>query len=342
MNDLGYASSPAVLQYLKSANDYGIQTQSILEQHQIPLSILSNDTNRISGIAFQSLLKDLIIESKDPCFGLKSSRYVQAGSYSVLGYIVMNCKTLLNAIQLTPTYEKLVGDMGHTEILPIANKGLRMIWHCHYPDALVRPHMIANVIGSWVNFARFLIDKPDAKPVKIHFEFEKPNHQALLQFQEMFQCDMLFNQSFNAVEIDSNLLTSPMRQPDAQLLKTLENHAEILMANIDDKQSFAMKARSVIRGLLIEGIPRKEMVAKRLGLSERTMQRKLKEFDTSYQSLLDSVRLEQGKELLGNTQLSIQEIASRLGFSEPRSFHRVFKQKLGITPGEFREKQGYS
>lgn len=336
MNDLGFTSSPAVMQYLKAAMDYGIHSESILEEHNISLDILHNDVNRITGNEFQALLLSLIQQSNDPCFGLKSSRYVQAGSYSVLGYMVMNCKTLKDAIRLTPVYEKLVGDMGHTDVTPNKN-GITMTWHCHYPNPNVRPHMIANVIGSWINFARFLVDKPDGKPNKIYFEFDKPDHHSLMQFQAMFQCDMVFNHSFNGIEIGIDLLLLPIRQPDAQLLKTLENHADILMANIDDKQSFAMKVQSVIRGLLIEGIPRKEMVAKRLGMSERTMQRKLKEFDTSYQTILDELRLEQGKALLKTTQLSIQDIAARLGFSEPRSFHRSFKLKMGITPGEFRE-----
>jgi len=128
-----------------------------------------------------------------------------------------------------------------------------------------------------------------------------------------------------------------MRQPDEQLLKTLENHADILMADISHKQPLPLQTKNVIRGLLLEGIPRKEIVAKRLGLTERTLQRRLQQFDCSYQQILDEVRLDQAKELLTQTELSIQDIAAKLGFSEPRSFHRSFKNWLGITPGDFRE-----
>lgn len=335
MNDLGFASSPALLQYLKAASDYGLSPEVALKKHQLNLTELNHEVTRIPGVQFQTILEDLISQTCDPCFGLKSSQYVQAGSYSVLGYIVMNCKTLKDAILLTPRYEKLVGDMGHTNITNL-NGGLTMTWHCLYTNPKVRPHMIANVLGSWVNFARFLIDKPNGKANKVFFEFPEPSHDALMQFQSMFQCDMLFNQSSNGLELDEQLLNLPMRQPDSQLLKTLENHAEIIMANIDDKQSFAMKVQSTIRSLLIDGFTRKEIVAQKLGMSERTMQRKLKMHDTSYQQILDNVRLEQGQALLRNTQLSIQDIALRLGFSEPRSFHRSFKEKTGKTPGEYR------
>lgn len=337
MNQLGYASSPAVLQYLKAANDYGLQPEHVLAETGASQDILHNNVKRISGEEFQKIIAYLIERTDDPCFGLKSARYVQAGSYSVLGYMVMNCKSLREAMEKTPLYERLVGDMGVTEVKHLANGDTEMRWICNYPDPKVRPHMIANVLGSWINFARFLVDRPDGNPRQIWFEFDKPNSHSMLQFQSMFKCPIRFNAPYNCLIIDDYLLNLPMRQPDEQLLKTLENHADILMADISDKQPLPMQTKNVIRGLLLEGVPRKEMVAKRLGLTERTFQRKLQQFDCSYQQLLDEIRLEQAKELLTQTELPVQEIAIRLGFSEPRSFHRSFKKWLGHTPGDYRD-----
>jgi AraC-like DNA-binding protein len=337
MNQLGYASSPAVLQYLKAAADYGLSPEMILNENQVSLEILNNNLKRISGEDFQRIIGYLIEKTDDPCFGLKSSRYVQAGSYSVLGYMLMNCKSLREALSKAPAYERLVGDMGISEITPLENGDTEMRWNCNYSDPTVRPHMIANVLGSWVNFARFLVDKPEGKAKQVWFEFSQPNNHSSLQFQSMFNCPIKFNAPYSALFMDDHLLSLPMRQPDEQLLKTLENHAEILMADISDKQPLPIQAKNVIRGLLLEGIPRKDMVSKRLGLTERTFQRKLQQYDCSYQQLLDEIRLEQAKELLTQTELPAQEIAIRLGFSEPRSFHRSFKKWLDTTPGEYRD-----
>ncbi len=337
MDHLGFAGTPAALQYIKAASDYGISAQIILADNQLDEELLNNSVKRITGSTFQALIKYLIEKTQDPCFGLKSSRYVQAGSYSVLGFMVMNCKSLREAMSKTPVYEKLVGDMGVSEVVHLENGDTQMRWHCNYPDPVVRPHMIANVLGSWVNFARFLVDKPNNNPKQICFEFEQPDSHSMLQYQSMFRCPIQFNAPHNSILMDDGILNQPMRQPDQQLLKTLENHADILMADISDKQPLPMQTKNVIRGLLLEGIPRKEIVAKRLGLTERTLQRRLQQFDCTYQQILDEVRLEQAKELLHQTELSIQDIATKLGFSEPRSFHRSFKNWLGVTPGEFRE-----
>ena len=85
MNQLGFASSPAVLQYLKAAADYGLSPENILNDNHVSLEILNNNLKRITGEDFQRIIRYLIEETDDPCFGLKTSRYVQAGSYSVLG-----------------------------------------------------------------------------------------------------------------------------------------------------------------------------------------------------------------------------------------------------------------
>ncbi len=337
MDHLGYAASPAVLQYLKAASEYGIEPQDTLLANNIDIELLNNNVKRITGEEFQRVIQYLIEHTQDPCFGLKSSRHVQAGSYSVLGYMVMNCKSLKEALFKTPVYERLVGDMGVSEVKSLENGDTQMHWHCNYPNKEVRRHMIGNVLGSWVNFARFLVDKPDGKPKQVMFEFEAPDSRSILQYQSLFNCPIQFNAPFSGLLIDEHLLNLPLRQPDKQLLKTLENHADILMADISNKHPLPIQAKNIIRGLLLEGIPRKEVVAKRLGLTERTLQRHLQRFNSSYQQILDDVRQEQAKELLCQTELSIQDIAEKLGFSEPRSFHRSFKNWLGITPGEYRE-----
>lgn len=337
MNHLGFASSPAVLQYLMTAGDHGLKAQDILQANRVDLDLLNNNVKRITGEAFEQIIAYLIEQTQDPCFGLKSCRYVQAGSYSVLGYMVMNCKSVREAVEKMPVYERLVGDMGISYVRHLENGDTEIRWDCNYPNPVVRPHMITNVLGSWINFARFLTDRPDGRPKQLWFEFPQPDSHSLLQYQSMFKCPIRFNAPYSCLVLDEYLLNLPMRQPDEQLLKTLENHANILMADISDKQPLPLQTKNVIRGLLLEGIPRKEMVAKRLGLTERTLQRRLQQFNCSYQQVLDEVRQEQAKELLIQTELSIQDIASRLGFSEPRSFHRSFKSWLDMTPGEFRE-----
>ena len=71
-------------------------------------------------------------------------------------------------------------------------------------------------------------------------------------------------------------------------------------------------------------------------MSVRTLQRQLQQAGTSYQQILDDLRQELAEHYLLHSDLPIQDIAHYLGFSDQRSFHRTFKSRSGMPPGEYR------
>ncbi len=77
-------------------------------------------------------------------------------------------------------------------------------------------------------------------------------------------------------------------------------------------------------------------MARELGLSPRTLQRRLTEAGTSYQRVLDQVRQQAARRLLEATDLDASEIAFFLGFEELNSFTRAFHGWEGTTPGRWR------
>jgi transcriptional regulator GlxA family with amidase domain len=77
-------------------------------------------------------------------------------------------------------------------------------------------------------------------------------------------------------------------------------------------------------------------IAKSLGMSARTMQRRLGELGTKYQDVLDDVRRRSARRLLANTDLAMGEIAFVLGFEEVNSFMRAFHAWERTTPAKWR------
>lgn len=336
-SDLGTASANAIRQYLRAAQDYHIDPALALKATGLPAGILDNSVARIRGRDFQTLIRWLIERSNDPLFGLKSAQYVQPGSYSLVGYMAMNARTAREALHLTPEYEAIVGDMGITRIEK-HGPHIAMRWICQYDDPVVRPHMIDNVLGSWLIFARWLADLPERKPERVQFESPTPAAEHLMTYQEVFQAPLEFGAPRNALIIHESVLDTPLRQPDPTLLRTLEQQAATVMAEIRQRHPIVMQTRSLLRNLMEESLPRREKVAEQLGLNERTLQRRLQEAGTGYQQLLDDLRRETATDWLCHSQMPISDMASRLGFSEARSFHRRFKAWTGMTPGEYRQR----
>lgn len=97
---------------------------------------------------------------------------------------------------------------------------------------------------------------------------------------------------------------------------------------------------SVVRRYLgiVGGAPQNQgAMAKLMNTSERTLKRRLSEEGTSFRSLLMEARYAMAKELLAGNQLSVSEIAERLGFSDPSSFSQAFKRWHGCAPQSYRK-----
>lgn len=335
MKHLGFASIPAIQQYLRYADDSGISTSSALDAAGVSANVLNKESERITGEQFQKIIKSLIEQSKDPLLGLKSGSYVQPGSYSALGYITMSCSTLSEAIDRIIPYEKLVGDMGVTTI-ESENDKILITWSCAYTDKTVRKHMIDNVLTSWYNYAKWLSNR-DEGPAEVRLEYEAPDKSVIIAYEEAFNCKVLFNQPRSCLVINKEYMDTPLRQPDQSLRKTLEEHASSQISVLsDDSSRLSTRVKNAIRAQLKQGVSRKDMVAEQMGLNARTLQRKLQQESASYQQILDEVRQELAEDYLINSQLPLQDIAVRLGFTEARSFHRSFKTWTGRTPGDFR------
>jgi len=336
MKDLGFASIPAVLQYLRYAQHHDIDTKKLILKAGIDPLVLINEDGRIKGELFHNLIKELIHEANDPLLGLNTSRFVEPGSYSVQGYMMMSCATLNDVIKRIPPFEKLVGDMGVTSIHP-QRKGTKIQWHCAYPNPDVRQQMIDNVLSSWVNYAQWLANQNQSADY-ILLEHPKPDQSVVDKYQDFYNCPIEFDSNESSIVIPQELLLTPLSQPNKSLLSSLEDQAESQISKLNELQrTFSIRISHSIRIQLKTGVTSKELIAAELNMTTRTLQRKLVNEGSSYQELLNQIRLQMASDMLINTQLGIQDIAYNLGFSDGRSFHRSFKDWTGTTPGKFRK-----
>lgn len=97
------------------------------------------------------------------------------------------------------------------------------------------------------------------------------------------------------------------------------------------------RVKSVIAKLALDGTVSLEAVAKHLGTSPRTLQRRLNRRGISFWALVDQSRFEIAGALLRDTELQAQEIATRLGYSTPGGFSRAFNRWAGCSPSAFRD-----
>ncbi len=335
MKNLGTASIAALRQYVRAAESAGADTSALFTKAGLDPAILDSNEDRINGEQFQSFILLLYELTNNPILGLETGDFVQPGSYSVLGYITMSCATLGEAVARIAPFEKLVGDMGTTG-LAMAQGSIKLTWHCNYDDPIVRPQVVDNVFASWVTYARWLADDTAASPTRVRLKRQSPGAELEQAYRQRWNCPVQFGADEDSITLKQELMNTRLRQPDPMLRKTLEAHALTQLASLDTDTDLTSRVKHSIQQQLLHGITRQDMVAEDLGITSRTLQRKLSQEGVSYQKLLDEVRQKMAEDYLLNSDLTIPDIALRLGYSETTSFHRKFKAVVGKTPGEFR------
>ncbi|QSP94449.1 AraC family transcriptional regulator [Marinobacter salinisoli] len=335
MKPLGTASVAALRQYVRAAEAAGIDTKALLHRCRLDPAILESDEGRVLGEQLQQFIRLLVEHANNPILGLQTGDFVQPGHYSVVGYITMSCATLGEAVARIPPFERLVGDMGTTRLALQGNQAI-LSWRCNYTDPVVCDHIVDNVMSSWIKYARWLADDESAGPNLVRLCRSSPGKDLEDAYLTRWHCPVEFEAGEDAIVFAKELLEARLRQPDPMLRKTLEAHALSQLAVLDTNTALTARVKQMIQSHLTQGISRQDIVAEALGVTNRTLQRRLSQEGTSYQKVLDEVRQSLAEDYLQNSELSIPDIALRLGYSETTSFHRKFKATKGKTPGEFR------
>jgi len=147
-----------------------------------------------------------------------------------------------------------------------------------------------------------------------------------------------FARGSNRIACSARELELPFASGDQALLAVLDEQAQAVVASKPAPgDPFYNRLREQIRIALRQGPPKLEDVAAALHMSPRTLQRRLRERDMSFQAVVDEVRHRLALMYLDRSELSVGEIAFLLGYSELRAFARAFRRWTGTSPSELRE-----
>jgi AraC-like DNA-binding protein len=172
-------------------------------------------------------------------------------------------------------------------------------------------------------------------PVEVHFAHRPP--ESLFEHRQFFRAPLRFDQPANRLLIAQADACRPLKGADAALVGVVRRRLDRLLAERPpDGDSTSGAVRRVLMEMLDLGEASAAAVARDLGLSARTLNRRLRAEGTWFRGILDAVRGERATALLRDPAVGIGEIAFVLGYSEPTAFHRSFKRWTGQTPLAFR------
>jgi AraC-like DNA-binding protein len=168
---------------------------------------------------------------------------------------------------------------------------------------------------------------------EVCFSYSQPTNTA--QYQSVFNCPVRFGADRNALIFNASVLDTPLPQANQTIFQVCYTQCEDLVTRLTGENAYA----KMIECLMIDGAGNfltLDQVAEKLHLSTRSLRRKLKEEDTSFQALLTRVRSTLAKELLLSGKLTIEQVAERIGYSETAAFCHAFKHWTGMPPSRYR------
>ncbi|MFS8070938.1 MAG: helix-turn-helix domain-containing protein, partial [Byssovorax sp.] len=153
--------------------------------------------------------------------------------------------------------------------------------------------------------------------------------------EAFFKAPVRFASAESQLILEAATLATPLLKADPDLAAFFALRADDLLER-HSAEGLAQRLRALLEGELGRVLPTLETAATRLGVSARTLRRRLQEEGTTFQDTLDETRCELAKRHLGEDKLALGEVAFLLGFSEPSAFHRAFKRWTGQTPLSYR------
>ncbi len=270
--------------------------------------------------------------------GLEFARRVRPGTFNVLGYALMTCRTLGEAIEVAPHFRRLVFDIGYSEMrFVLKDQEARLGWHVVSKDLPYCRSLAESLIASWTHFGRWMagVELPLKEVLFLH---EPPSD--VRPYEMFFECPVRFGAGENTLVFSGSLLNMPLLQADETLHLAMREQARAAMEKAFSQTDIGHRLRQALIPLMPKCEATLEKAAMALAMSSRSLQRRLGEAALGFQGVLDSVRKDMAIIYLRDPALSVLDVALLLGYAEQSSFTRFFRASFASSPSGWRRAQG--
>jgi len=319
----GTVSVHVVRALVLGAQAHGIALSDIKQRLSLPddaltPELLADTDARAPALLALRLWRELPSWSGDEAaFALRLAERVASLGMTAAWWIVQSSNTWREGLERALTYQRLLHDHNRSHLVP-ERDGVRYVHQVG--DAAFRAPSAALEFGMAliVHLTR-RSTSAHVLPSKVRFQHAAPGDLRL--HHEIFGTRIEFLADADEMHFDAATLALPHSSAEPQLRELLESHARALLAKLPSATDASARVRQALAEALPTGRFDLPSVAKRLGLSARTLQRRLRDEQTSFEALIDEVRKELALRYLLDARLGIEEAALLLGFSESRAFH---------------------
>jgi len=269
----------------------------------------------------------------DPGFSIRVGQQMKMDDYGVLG---LSWKTCSKAGEIFERCERYFQLLSNTYVFKVEKEGEISRIHL-FRDAYRRGVALSNeATFSATVVVLKAITETEISPLSISFKHGPPKD--LKSYHDGFNCPILFDQDHNFLAYKTTDLETRTAKADISINKFLLERVEEERKGIEVSSiKIAADVENLIKNALPSGIPSINQIGKHMGMSSRTLTRRLSDNGVSFRELVKQTQEKISKDLLKNSFSTMSEIAFQTGFSEQSAFNRAFKRWTGQSPTSFRK-----
>ena len=323
---------------LDVATEVGEEIDSYLALLGINYSDLSAAEDCVEQSTYNQLLDLLIARHPSEGLGLLDGLGVSILEHGLLGYAMFASENLEKAIERHTKYQDVIGAALHTKLIVDQNRALLRVTNIARPELINTPAKLRyeteRLLAQWAEIGP-AFGQSKHWYLNINIAYEKPT-ECLQRYHDILGRSIQFGRSHTEIIFSKNLLKEPFQHANEQAAMLCEQQCAALLRQLNNAEGVVARVRRLLAaspGTALSIV----QVAESLRLSERTLRRKLASEGTNYKSVILDFRMELAASFLRGNEMSIQEIAFTVGYSDPSNFHRAFCHRFNATPAAFRQ-----
>jgi AraC-like DNA-binding protein len=276
--------------------------------------------------------------SRDPHFAYHAGLRLHVSAFGMYGFAILSSMNYRRTMKFVMDYYQLTAPLVDLEFSEAGGSG---IWaftpvEAADDDALVTKFIVEMQFGIMTSLFRDVMGAAFA-PREFHVVFEPPHDAA--EYPKLLGGPVMFGQPENAMLFDAGWLDGTPNLGNEITYRTLVALCDSMIEELKLRAGLAGKLRHHLMLNLTRPI-RFDEVANALNMSPRTLRRKLGDENTSFRQVADELRMEMAIRYLRDTELTVEDIAELLGFSDAANFRHAFRRWTNAAPNAFRGNRG--
>ena len=311
--------------------EHGVSVAAVLRKAGLPGDLFDQVRVLVSTEELFALWHSIERVSSDPLIGIKLGVETKTERFHPMAIAALSTQNLVTATGHLARYKKLTAP---EEILSTLGKQEFSIAFRWLLAVEAEPQVLTDYCFSWtISLARHGTGT-QLNPLRVEYVQQRSNLRTL---ERTFGCKVDSGASRNAIIFRASDATAPFVTCNVELLDLLAPQFEEQLREQKEEDSFVALVRRAIQDRLTGQRPSMNMISETLHMSPRTLQRRLQETGSNFQRVLDEARHSMARYYLSNSVLELNEAAYLLGFEDPNSFGRAFRNWEGVPPSDWRE-----